>query len=198
MANFTIAARKELGSHTLDSLHAFRHEVFVGRLRWELPLIDGVERDQYDRDDAVYVTATDDDEGVTGFARLLPTVGSYMLPELFPELLGTLPPPRHPAVWELSRFAAGVHERCGKVMALSRATLDLLATVMRFAAGRGIERLILVTTIGIERLMLRAGLDVHRMAPPAQSHGEWHVALCIEVSHLASQQPGAAVHARTA
>lgn len=88
----TIARRNDLTSSVLDSLHSFRGEVFVGRLRWELPLLDGVERDEFDGEDTVYLAVCDDAEQVTACARLLPTVtGPHMLPELFPELLGDQP-----------------------------------------------------------------------------------------------------------
>ena len=41
--------------------------------------------------------------------------------------------------------------------------------------------MILVTSIGIERLMLRTGLNAHRIAPPAKVDGALCVALFIEV-----------------
>lgn len=186
MNTVTIARRNELTSGVLNSLHAFRREVFVDRLGWELPLPEGVERDQFDRDDTVYLTVCDDSEAVTACARLLPTQGgAYMLPELFPELLGGRPAPRDSAVWELSRFATSVRAtREGRVLSLSQPTLDLLGCVFECAAAHDIARLVLVTSIAIERLLLRAGLDVHRVAAPAQSHGKLYVALYVEVPKL--------------
>lgn len=183
MSSVTIAKRNELTSMVLNSLHAFRRAVFIGRLKWELPLPEGVERDQFDRDDTVYLTVCDGRAAIKACARLLPTAGgSYMLPELFPELLGGLPAPRDPAVWELSRFATSVRaSREGRVLSLSQPTLDLLGCVFEFAILHDIERLVLVTSIAVERLLLRAGLDVRRLAAPAQSRGRLHVALCIEV-----------------
>ncbi|MET0660524.1 MAG: acyl-homoserine-lactone synthase [Steroidobacteraceae bacterium] len=182
MNGVMIARRNELTSSVLNSLHAFRREVFVNRLGWELPMQEGVERDQYDRDDTVYLTVRDDNEAVTACARLLPTAdGAYMLPELFPELLGDRPAPRDTAVWEMSRFATSVRaSREGRVLSLSQPTLDLLDCVFKFAVKHGIARLVLVTSIAIERLLLRAGLDVHRVAAPAPLHGRQCVALYIE------------------
>lgn len=185
-----IAKRHELSSSALNSLHAFRRGVFVDRLRWELPLPEGVERDQFDRQDTVYLTAYDAHNTVTACARLLPTLnGAYMLPELFPELLGGRRAPRDASLWELSRFATSVRASGeGRVLSLSQFTLDVLGCIFGFAIQHDIKRLVLVTSIGIERLMLRADLQVHRLAPPAQCRGGLHVALFIEVPKPASER----------
>jgi len=164
-------------------MHSFRHEVFVKRLKWSLPLINGVERDQYDTPEAKYVVISDGADRVTACARLLPTTGSYMLPELFPQLLGEDPVPRDPAIWELSRFATSVREtREGRVLSLSKPTLELLDLIFNFARQHGIARLVFVTYVQVERLMLRAGIPVHRIAAPALIDGGLSVALFIEVA----------------
>src|SRR5262245_40806072 len=108
MATIRIGNQGELEPQALDSMHEFRREVFVERMGWSLPQLGGTERDEYDTDEAVYLIAYDDAERIVACARLLPTTGAYMLPELFPQLLGTTPAPRHSSVWELSRFAADV------------------------------------------------------------------------------------------
>ena len=114
MAAIRVGSQNQLAPEMLDSMHEFRRAMFVGRLDWALPLIGGTERDQYDTAEAIYLIAYHEDaRRVTACARLLPTTGSYMLPELFPELLGETPAPRHPSIWELSRFAADVRSSAG-------------------------------------------------------------------------------------
>jgi N-acyl-L-homoserine lactone synthetase len=115
-----------------------------------------------------------------------------MLPELFPCLLGGSPAPNHAAIWELSRFATSVRASGeGRVLSLSRPTLELLDLVFDYSRLCKIERLVLVTTIAIERLMLRAGLEAHRMGPPSLTNGSRCVALFIEVPQKRSDE---AVH----
>ncbi len=178
----TFGGRNDLAPHIVSSMHAFRHEIFVGRLGWSLPLLDGLERDQYDNEQAVYFVDRDEVGNVTGCARLLPTTASYMLPELFTELLGGRPPPRDPAVWELSRFAASVRQsREGRVLSLSQQTLDLLEAICDFARRHAAMRLLLVTSVASERLLLRARFDVHRLAAPVQMPEGLCVALYIEI-----------------
>ncbi len=178
----TVGGRHELAPHLVSSMHEFRHEIFVGRLGWSLPLLDGVERDQYDNEQAVYFVDRDAGGNITACARLLPTTTSYMLPDLFTELLGGRRPPRDPAVWELSRFAASVRKsREGRILSLSQPTLDLLEAVCEFARQHAAKRLLLVTSIASERLLLRAGFDVHRLAAPMEMPEGLCVALYIEV-----------------
>jgi N-acyl-L-homoserine lactone synthetase len=182
MTTIAMGSSQQLSLKVMNLMHEFRHEVFVKRLGWALRLVDGRERDEYDTPDAKYLVVRDGPERVTACARMLPTTNSYMLPELFPQLLGGCAAPSDPRVWELSRFATSVREtREGRVLSLSEPTLDLLALVFDFARQHGVARLILVTSIGIERLMLRAGVTAHRLAPPAEVDGSLCVALFLEV-----------------
>ena len=172
----------QLSSQVLKSMHTFRHDVFVKRLKWDLPLIDGVERDQYDTPEAKYVLVSEGPDRITACARLLPTTAAYMLPDLFPQLLGEAEAPRDSTIWELSRFATSVREtREGRVLSLSAPTLELLDLVFEFARRHAVARLLFVTSIQIERLMLRAGIPAHRIAAPALVNGGLSVALFIEI-----------------
>jgi acyl homoserine lactone synthase len=153
-----------------QELSAYRRKVFVDRLGWDLPCAAGGEQDQFDRDDTVYLVARDDDE-VIGCGRLLPSTGPYLLQEVFPELLNGREPPRSHSVWELSRFAVG---DIGK----SEAARDkYLATRMLLRAleccqREGVQQLLAVTSGAVERLMLRAGVDLQRLGPPALIDGQ--------------------------
>jgi N-acyl-L-homoserine lactone synthetase len=187
MTTIAMGTSNYLGVELMRLMHEFRHDIFVKRLGWSLPLVAGVERDEYDTEEAAYLVVRDESDRVTACARLLPTLGRYMLPELFPQLLGGRPEPRSAAVWELSRFAANVRETGeGRVLSLSKPTLDLLEQVFGFAREKHISRLLLVTSVSIERLMLRAGVAAHRISHPATVDGKLCVALFIEVPPVAA------------
>jgi acyl homoserine lactone synthase len=188
MATVEMGTCRQLSARLVSRMHEFRYDVFVRRLKWSLPLPNGVEQDQYDTPDARYVIISDESGRVTACARLLPTTETYMLPELFPQLLGGVATPKDPAIWELSRFATSVREtREGRILSLSKPTLDFLDLIFDFARRNGIARLLFVTTVSIERLMLRAGLPVHRMGPPAIVDGHPTVALFIEMRQKAAE-----------
>lgn len=182
MTSVAMGSSELLENQVMQQMYEFRNEVFVRRLGWSLPVADGRERDKYDTPEARYLVISNDSQEITGCARLIPTTGEYMLPELFSELLGGGDAPRDPAIWELSRFATDVRRtKAGRILSLSEPTLDLLGSVFELARGNQVERLILVTSIGIERLILRAELDAHRIGPPARVDGNLCVALFIEV-----------------
>lgn len=192
MATLSIGNCRQLSARMMNLMHEFRHEVFVKRLKWSLPVRDGVERDQYDTSSARYVVLSDDSGRVTACARLLPTTESYMLPDLFPQLLGDYAIPKAANIWELSRFATSVRETGeGRILSLSQPTLDFLDLVLDCARRNNIRRLIFVTSIGVERLMLRAGVPVHRIGPPALVDGQLTVALFIEVEEEEAVLPAA-------
>jgi N-acyl-L-homoserine lactone synthetase len=149
-------------------------------------MLEGIERDEYDNDNTIYFVVQDAIGNVTACTRLLPTVTPCMLHHLFGELLGDNPPPRDPRVWELSRFATSVRKSGdGRALALSEPTLQLLREVLHFAGRHGVERLVLVTSVAIERLLIRSGFPVHRVAAPCRMPDGLFVALFIDVEEPA-------------
>lgn len=177
----TIGGRHELSADIVSSMHQFRHEIFVRRLGWSLPMLEGIERDEYDNDNTIYFVVQDALGEVTACTRLLPTITPCMLHDLFGELLGGNPPPRDPLIWELSRFATNVRKSGdGRSLALSEPTLQLLRAVLRFVRRQGVERLVLVTSVAIERLLIRSGFAVHRVASPCRTPDGLLVALFVD------------------
>ena len=162
----------------------YRHEVFVQRLGWNLQTPDGIEIDQFDRADTVYVVAQDDAGEIAGCGRLLPTTRPYLLSEIFPQLLNGAPPPSSPAVWELSRFCAvDLNAKlCGPLSQMvSPVAVKIVRAALSCAASLGASQLITVSPVGIERLIRRAGLRCHRAGPPMIIDGHALFACLIDV-----------------
>jgi len=162
------------GSHLprqlFGKLASYRHKVFVERLGWQLQAEDGLEFDQFDRPDTVYVIARDEEGHVIGCARLLPTTRPYLLGEVFPELMHGMPVPCSADVWELSRFAAVDINGTATVSPMgqfsSPIAVSLLQASIECAAERGAKQLITVSPLGIERLLRKAGFTARRAGPP--------------------------------
>ena len=163
---FVSGTSADLATDVMMGLARYRHRVFVEMLGWPLQTPEhGLELDQFDREDTVYVVARDAIDEVVGTARLLPTSRPYLLGEVFPQLLHGQPLPSTPEVWELSRFAAVDFNSANKttpMCQLSPVAVDLLRETMRVAANLGAERLITVTWLGVERLLRKAGIRAHR------------------------------------
>jgi len=171
--------------------------VFVEMLGWELQTRDGLELDQFDRADTVYVAARNEHGAVVGIARLLPTTRPYLLRDVFPQLLHEQPLPCTSAVWELSRFAAvdfdstrttPVSQAAAQVS--SPVAVGLLREAMRVAAELGAERLITVSPLGVERLLRKAGFRAHRAGPPIVVEGHPVFACWIDLG----PQAGVVIH----
>jgi len=168
-----------------SEISSYRHKVFIEMLGWELPTQNGLELDQFDRPDTVYVVSQDDDGAINGCARLLPTNRPYLLGEVFPQLLNGLPAPSTPDVWELSRFAAVDFNNQSSSSALSQfsseITLSLLRHAAAYAAKHGAKRIITVSPLGVERLLRRTGFRSHRAGPPMIVDGHPIFACWIEI-----------------
>lgn len=182
--NVTSGATGQLSADLFEKISSYRHKVFVETLGWELKAQNGMELDQFDRPDTVYVVAQDEHGSVNGCARLLPTNHPYLLGEVFPRLLNGLPPPCTPDVWELSRFAAvdfnnQTSSALGQFSSLI--AIELLRKSIACAAAHGAKQLITVSPIGIERLLRRAGFHAHRAGPPMIIDGHPIFACWIEV-----------------
>lgn len=167
------------------SLATYRYKVFVEQLGWQLDTPPGIELDQFDRPDTLYVVARNHAEDIIGCARLLPTTHPYLLEEIFPELLNGLLPPKSAEVWELSRFAAVDFSNNTSGLASgqisSSVTLSIFAAVMQVARQQGAKRLLMVSYLGAERLVRHAGYHVHRAGPPKQVDGQWIMACWVEI-----------------
>lgn len=171
---------RELTPELENAVAAYRHKIFIERLGWQLPVEKGLERDQFDHPDTLYVVARETNGAICGCARLLPTTEPYLLSEIFPHLLGDAPIPRASDVWELSRFAAASIDPDSTIDA-ARNTRTLLAAAVKGAAEQGAKRLITVSPLGIERLLYRMGVHAHRAGPPALADGKPIFACWIEI-----------------
>ena len=88
-----------------EQMYRQRYDIYVKRRRWEGLGLDGqFEIDQYDTDDAVYLLALDETDGVRAGLRLLPTNGPHIFGDLFPHLASGDNPPRGDEIMELTRF----------------------------------------------------------------------------------------------
>lgn len=174
-----ITCRKhcELSGEEWTTVAEYRRTVFVDWLGWELPMERGLEQDAFDQADAVHVIARDAGRMV-GYCRMLPTTAPYLLASLFPELIGENPVPNSPKVWELSRYCAadprtrdgagfGTDEVVGKAV--------LLAAI-RHSAACGADSLVYCSTLSIERLARRWGVEAVRLGPPRKCDAGWIVA----------------------
>jgi acyl homoserine lactone synthase len=174
-----VAARRDFKNKELWNMYRLRANIFKERMGWDVSILSGMEIDGYDALDPSYMVISEPDNKVRGCCRLLPTEGPYMLRDTFPELLHGQPAPVGKSVWELSRFAIETdgHQRFG----FAELALDSMREMVSFGDRMGIDRFVIVTTTGIERLLRNAGIAVKRFGPPIRIGVENSVALDIDL-----------------
>jgi len=123
------------------TMYRVRHEIFHDELGWDVNSRDGLEYDEYDTDDTVYILY-EQQGSVIGTSRLLRTTGPYMLADTFPDLAkGYIPHAEN--VWELSRFSID------KKLVQSRdhfelISADMFCTLCEFCILYGVDEIVMV------------------------------------------------------
>jgi N-acyl-L-homoserine lactone synthetase len=149
-------------SDLMDEMFRLRARVFRDRLKWDVQVADGKERDKYDDEGPVYLIYADDESRrVKGSLRLLPTTGPTVLADIFCD---TLPDAMHlsaPTIWECTRFCLeeDIFSR-GHREELLLASAILIAALGDVAIRAGIESIVGNFDSTMLRLYRRIGCEV--------------------------------------
>ncbi|THD51689.1 acyl-homoserine-lactone synthase [Phenylobacterium sp.] len=177
MIQLVTAADRSTYPDQLAEMYRERKRVFVDRLRWEVPVVDGeFEIDQFDTEGAVYFLALSADGTQLGSARLLPSTAPHLLSEVFPHLCehGV---PRGEEVWEITRMctAPGLAE--------PRAVRQrLMVGMVEFALLNGIRRYTLVSHMAYLSAILAIGWDCAPLGLPQEHDGQLVGAVAINIT----------------
>jgi acyl-homoserine lactone synthase len=110
-----------------QQMYRRRYDAFVQGRGWrELESAPGMERDQFDTDQAMYLLSLDPEGGIIGGLRLLPTTHPHLLSEIFPHLAGEAVP-AGPDILEMTRYFT-VRDR-SKPAQMRRAAGELLCAM---------------------------------------------------------------------
>ncbi|MDJ1637416.1 acyl-homoserine-lactone synthase (plasmid) [Agrobacterium tumefaciens] len=151
----------------LKQMHRLRATVFGGRLEWDVSIIAGEERDQYDNFMPSYLLAITDSGRVAGCVRLLPACGPTMLEQTFSQLLEMGSLAAHSGMVESSRFCVDtslVSRRDASQLHL--ATLTLFAGIIEWSMASGYTEIVTATDLRFERILKRAGWPMRRLGEP--------------------------------
>ncbi|RMP60237.1 hypothetical protein ALQ18_02395 [Pseudomonas marginalis pv. marginalis] len=180
--HYSLGYKNEFNKQAIISMYKLRADVFKTRKGWAIDTIDGMDIDGYDALDPIYmlIKKTFEDNDVQGCWRLLPTSGPYMLKHTFSELLNGEEAPCSEKIWELSRFAINAVEK--RVMSFSDITAEAIKTIIAFGFEQQLDSYVTVTTVGVERMLIRSGIHLQRLGPAQQIGVERAVALKILLS----------------
>lgn len=178
----SIGRRENLEAQPLNEMHKLRARIFKDKKSWDVNVICEMEIDGYDALNPYYmiITPIEDKSYVYGCWRILPTTGPNMLAHTFPELLHGAKAPCSDKIWELSRFALEAPEK--NVFNFSEGSAKAIGAIVKFAMDNNITQFVTVTTIGIEKMLTRLGLDIARFGPPIKIGIENAIALKIKLN----------------
>jgi acyl homoserine lactone synthase len=170
-----VVEQNNLPSHTglVDLMHRLRARVFGEKLKWDVTIDAGRERDRYDDLAPVYLIDTDREMSeVRGSLRLLPTTGPTVLGDFFADTMPDAAWLSAPTIWECTRFCVDeqiVGKSRREQMVASGA---LIAGLGEVAMRSGIESILGNFDASMLRLYRRIGCEVevlgatHRYGEP--------------------------------
>lgn len=174
-----IANRRQFQNKDLWDMHKLRAKVFKERMKWDIPVMGGMEIDGYDAIEPFYMLMHDPAGNLRGCWRILPTEGPYMLKDSFPELLYDMPAPKHPRIWELSRFAIETDGQ--QAFGFSEIAMESIREIIAYGHRTEVDQYVTVTTTAIERLLRRSGVATSRFGPPIRIGVEKTLGLYIDI-----------------
>ena len=179
-----------------DEVFRFRHRFFVDRMRWEaLRKPDGREVDQFDTDDCLHLVGMDEG-AVVSYTRLLPTTQPHLLDTVYPEILGGLPAPTGPHVWEWTRFAVEPAKREGRV-GTDPTTAEMYLAVTETCLRFGIAALLIETHPIYLTRILELGWQARPLTLPLEYDGQPVIAIYAGVSETTLERTRQAFGIRT-
>lgn len=144
--------------------------VFHERLRWPVTIENGLEIDFYDRElDPTYILDLDDRGEVRGSLRILPTTCTTMIQREFLEFFEEPVDIADPNMWECTKFC--VHSGD------NRTSIRLLVALHDLCTSSGIERIIGLYELQMERVYARLGWEPERFATAKPGYGNLAVGI---------------------
>ncbi len=144
----------------LIEMHKLRKLIFKDRMEWDVDISkEGLEIDEYDLPETVYIIVRDEQGRAVGIWRMLPSTSPSMIRDIWPEFLKDFPMPQHPDTWEVSRF--GVHsytdDRRDHIRQVSQVTAQLITALLTVTTMTGIRDIYTMYNPQVGRSVQRIG-----------------------------------------
>ncbi|PCJ20807.1 MAG: autoinducer synthesis protein [Gammaproteobacteria bacterium] len=144
-------------------MYHLRGKVFKERLNWDVQTQNGLEIDEFDQLNPIYLLSKNYRNDVEGCLRLIPTSGPYMLEKVFPQLLRGETIPKNKDIWEMSRCAVELSSSHPTVQGnMNDVTVGIIRNAYEFAVLHDIEQYVAVVSVAFERLLKQLGLPMRR------------------------------------
>lgn len=153
----------------LAEMFRHRYQIFVREKGWDLKTYNGLEFDDYDTAETIYLIEFDSDGNIGASMRLNPTDRPFLLRDRFADMCER-EIPCGPDVWELTRGAVSSDLRRSGIY--GRVICAMVEAALLWGAKKG------VGIFSVEYLMkqMRFGLDAKPLGQPRIMDGEPNVA----------------------
>lgn len=174
------SSEKERYAQLVNAMFRQRADVFHERLKWDVKVVDGMEIDEFDDLNLVYLLSVDDVTGrLRGSLRLLPTTGRNMLRDVFGSLLPENEYVESATIWESSRFSRDSENDTPEPGCLiSRVTGELLAGAYEIGLMAGLTDIVSVFDARMIRVLRAAG------CPPTLIGTPQRIGICMTYAGL--------------
>ena len=153
----------------ITEMFRLRASVFDERLGWDVNVVDGMEMDQFDRVNPLYLLSVNDNGVLRGSLRLLPTTGPNMLRDVFPELMDGSEPVCSPIIWESTRFCVSSEAASERTAnRLNYTTAELLAGIVEVGQLAGLDWVASVYDARMKRVLRNAGCPAVEIGTPTR------------------------------
>jgi len=153
---------QHFGKALVDQFY-LRYDLLVDGQYWDLSRFQGMEYDQYDTPAATYLVYVDKTGVVRGSVRAVPTDRPYMIKDIWPELIETMPLPQSLSVWEASRFCVDKNlSREDRTQVKN----ELVLAFLEFGLQNDIRDMIGIMPPKLwQSVFVKAGWDIEYMGP---------------------------------
>jgi acyl-homoserine lactone synthase len=169
MVTMVCGATNRTARELLAKMFRQRHQVFVEEKGWKLKSYNGMEFDNYDTDETLYLMAFAPDGEIAASMRMIRTDRPHMLADVFAEMCGN-GPPKSADTWELTRGALAKGLRATGYW--SRIQCALLEAALLWGVSKGTG----IFTVDYVTALMRMGWDGRPIGQPRMIDGEPYVA----------------------
>lgn len=169
MIHLVVGATNPNCRELVAAMFRLRHDVFVKEKGWKIKSYNGLEFDQFDTSETLYLAEFDDDGDLIATVRMNPMNGPTLLSEVFADMCQD-GAPKSPDAWELTRGAIAKHVR--KSVHFGRIECATVEAAILWGVTRACG------VFGVDLLMkkMRCGLDAKPLGQPRMIDGEPTVA----------------------
>ena len=145
---------------SIVEMHKIRKLIFKDRMGWDVDINDqGLEVDEFDLPETVYILVRDEQNRVTGVWRMLPSSCPSMIREIWPEFLNSIDMTIDETIWEVSRF--GVHNYTENlkqnIKNVNQVTAKLIVALLHVCCMTGIKNIYTMYNPQVERSVRKVG-----------------------------------------